>query len=68
MGEEALDEGDFIKDESHLQQCLELIGPIPPHLITMGERSPDWFSGVAVDPASKTFVFEDVRQRPHRLK
>ena len=32
VDESALDEGDFIKDESHLQQCLELIGPIPKYV------------------------------------
>lgn len=39
----ALEESDFIKDESHLHQCLELVGPIPLHVIQQGERSPDWF-------------------------
>ena len=32
VDESALDEGDFIKDESHLQQCLELVGPIPKYV------------------------------------
>jgi len=65
VDESALEEGDFIKDESHLQQCLELIGPIPKHLIAMGERSPDWFDEAGVmmsmpDPAPADGVLEGV--------
>ena len=36
--------GDFIKDESHLMQCIELLGPLPLEtVIQKGERARDWF-------------------------
>lgn len=38
-----LEEGDFIKDESHLVQCVELIGQIPPSLVVLGDHSSEWF-------------------------
>lgn len=38
-----LEEGDFIKDESHLGQCVELIGQIPPSLVVLGDHSSEWF-------------------------
>lgn len=34
----------FTKDESHLAQAIELLGPIPPALVRRGLRSQHWFS------------------------
>tara|TARA_A100001015_G_scaffold290779_1_gene364197 strand:- start:307 stop:669 length:363 start_codon:yes stop_codon:yes gene_type:complete len=36
--------GDFIKDESHLKQCIEILGKFPlDSVVRKGERSSDWF-------------------------
>ena len=41
--DEALEDEDFIKDESHLMQCIELLGPIPLAVIRKGARANEWF-------------------------
>mmetsp|Transcript_3445 Transcript_3445/g.10151 ORF Transcript_3445/g.10151 Transcript_3445/m.10151 type:complete len:173 (+) Transcript_3445:967-1485(+) len=37
----------FSKDESHLAQAVELLGPIPPDLVARGARVSDWFAADA---------------------
>jgi len=37
----------FTKDESHLAQAVELLGPVPPALASRGHRSAKWFLGDA---------------------
>ena len=37
----------FTKDESHLAQAVELLGPVPPALAARGHRSAKWFLGDA---------------------